>query len=388
MCQANKATDGENIFSTFENNEESNFEEFTKEIISSCTSKLKRSLEKYEMDILNFPRVCNICKQSNVTLLIECDDCHSVFYCSDEHLELDRLDHHRWCSEYILNLKCNTYEAKNGIQDMPLPLDVDDTYTSLTDDIKTFLKPQLKPNDGSTMDHEMEIVISERLSYSLTLLYSLQKMGVGLSKEPLNSIEELKVHVVGATSLGEMLGIIRWEYMLHRLPALNKLHIVFIGPEIYKDVETDEDVLNDKHGLDDSGVTRCEDCVKKERVIFYEMANMTYHEFTESLRYSKPDTIISFNPQFFKTQDSDTNSWIPTLEVILDSPEIPLIFTSYTSDEANKDLEFIKDICNNFKTLYTTEKNPFCSLRPMRNSSKLGDPLFYSNQYLTCVSGS
>ena len=39
------------------------------------------------------------------------------------------------------------------------------------------------------------------------------------------------VHVVGA-SIIEMMGLIKWEYLAHRLPALKSLTYVFIGPEL------------------------------------------------------------------------------------------------------------------------------------------------------------
>ena len=47
----------------------------------------------------------------------------------------------------------------------------------------------------------------------------------------LEKFETLVLHIVGS-NITEMLGIIKWEYILHRLPKLKSLHLVFIGIEL------------------------------------------------------------------------------------------------------------------------------------------------------------
>ena len=49
-------------------------------------------------------------------------------------------------------------------------------------------------------------------------------------------MRDLAVHIVGA-NVNEMLGIIKWQYLAHRLPALEKCRIVFIGPELAEQVK-------------------------------------------------------------------------------------------------------------------------------------------------------
>ena len=51
----------------------------------------------------------------------------------------------------------------------------------------------------------------------------------GLSKNThIKDFKELTIHIAGS-NIVEMLGIIKWEYLIHRLPNLTKLHLVFIG---------------------------------------------------------------------------------------------------------------------------------------------------------------
>ena len=46
----------------------------------------------------------------------------------------------------------------------------------------------------------------------------------------IENVTELTVHIVGSNVI-EMLGIIKWEYIVHRLPKLKTLHLVFIGEQ-------------------------------------------------------------------------------------------------------------------------------------------------------------
>ena len=74
--------------------------------------------------------------------------------------------------------------------------------------------------------------LSDRLSGPLTIVHACSS----LIDEMANGVEmgvcrDLTVHIVGANVV-EMLGIIKWEYLTHRLPALENCRIVFIGPEL------------------------------------------------------------------------------------------------------------------------------------------------------------
>ena len=51
----------------------------------------------------------------------------------------------------------------------------------------------------------------------------------------------------------EMLGLIKWELVAHRLPACTDLRLVFIGPELREQGEEQEDG-------ECPGLGECQDC--------------------------------------------------------------------------------------------------------------------------------
>ena len=84
---------------------------------------------------------------------------------------------------------------------------------------------------------EMEFrFLSDRLSGPLTIIHAMSSLGDGIAAGvEVSRMRDLTVHIVGA-NVNEMLGIIKWEYLAHRLPALEKCRIVFIGPELAEQV--------------------------------------------------------------------------------------------------------------------------------------------------------
>ena len=51
----------------------------------------------------------------------------------------------------------------------------------------------------------------------------------------------LTVHIVGA-DFYDILGIIKWEYLAHRMPALKNLSIIFVGPALDQENDGSESV--------------------------------------------------------------------------------------------------------------------------------------------------
>ncbi|MCL4145267.1 UNVERIFIED_CONTAM: hypothetical protein GTU68_053218, partial [Idotea baltica] len=225
------------------------------------------------------------------------------------------------------------------------------------------------------------------LSFPLSLLYALEKLETNGYKKSFINSSELKIHVIGAESAVELLGIIRWEYFLHRLPSLLKLHIVFIGPNLFKSFEMEDEFEMDKHCLDDSCSTRCEDCIKKNRVVVYEMATMLYHDYEESKHFKEPDAIIAFNCGFHEFAEDPSDTWSKSLNLIT-KMAIPLIFTSYTQLEAERDLKTALKSNSDIEVRIPPQLNPFCSPRPIRDPSRENEEsFFFYNQYLSCIQG-
>lgn len=352
----------------------------------ACCVNLKRTLTIREKEIFWYPKVCEVCKDSTVSLLRECEDCHSVFYCSDEHRSIDKA-HSSWCSLLNHSLQCDSIEAKEGIQDLPFPTIVDDEYKELANTtLRDYLEPQLTVDPSKTLDNRFVTMIGERLSFPLSFQYAIEKLDrIPGEADSLLSSNSLKIHVVGAESSVELLGIIRWEYLLHRLPSVKRFHVVFIGPNLLKTEEEEIEIQLEKHFVDDTGSTRCSDCTEKNRIVIYEMAAMFYHQYQESSHFTDPDAIVAFNCGFHEHEDQPTDTWKESLK-LLNNIRAPLIFTSYTMTEAQKDLKVIEKICGNIVVKLEPHFNPYHSPRPFRDPSREdGSPIYYYNQYLTCV---
>lgn len=365
------------------------WQEFRKLLQFTANINLGRRLDMFEDEILLFPRVCEVCKEAEPSRIFDCPNCHSVFYCSDLHYSQDAERHDIWCYRYLLCIECDILESKKGILDLPFPSEVDQEYKKLPAKMMDHLKSQLNFKDADEdkdSDLKLIVIMSEKLSYPLSLLYALEQLEIGPDKQAVSQLSELRVHVVGTESTKELLGIIRWEYMIHKLPALVKLHMVFIGPELFNDSGL-SDELCDNHCLDDSGMTQCEDCHRKSRVITYEMCQMLYHEYIHTKYFTSPDAIIAYNCGFHEFEGEEKDTWPNSLSFMVQNVDIPLIFTSYTSTEAKKDMAVLRKF-DNTEVVMPTHVNPYCSLRPIRDFTREDDcDMFFINQYISCIRG-
>ena len=114
-------------------------------------------------------------------------------------------------------------------------------------------------NDNEVKVDEMEFrFLTNSLSSPLTLLHGLLSGSKGSLKE------DLVVHIAGSDVI-EMLGIIKWEYILHRLPKVKSLRIVFIGLQ-----------LTEEEDGECAGIGECQDCSVAGRTMKYEIRKKTY----------------------------------------------------------------------------------------------------------------
>lgn len=391
LCQVQAPKNGKNGLASVEkvNNNMCRFEARTLQRMQA-RCKLGRPLKGYESEIFLFPRVCEVCCEADPSKIIDCFKCHSVFYCSNEHLSEDADRHKKWCDGNNLCIDCDVLEYRLGVDSIPFPICIDDKYKALPETIKEHLVSMLDmvnlPVGHVFAKHLLITLMSERLTYPLSVLYALQQIKIGPSRRDISQVNELTVHVVGAESTIEMLGIIRWEYLVHILPALQKLHVVFVGPQVFSVSDLDEP-LPDDHCLDDSGMTLCEDCRGKGRAIVYEMCQMLYHEYVATSYSNRPDAIVAFNCGFHEFHGDEIDTWPESLKLMVQEREIPLIFTSYNEKEAMKDLDVLQELAE-VDLIIPRHINPYQSLRPHRDPAKEdGADLFYVNRYITCVRG-
>ena len=68
-------------------------------------------------------------------------------------------------------------------------------------------------------------------------------------------------------------GIIKWEYLTHRLPALENCRIVFIGPELGEQGESENGECQ--------GIGECQECSQLGKSLVYEVRPMRYIQYVQ-----------------------------------------------------------------------------------------------------------
>lgn len=333
-----------------------------------------RSLEPFEKEVFLFPKACRLCRLAKKDGMLDCGDCTGVTYCSSQHMEEHVFKHKEsFCSELKYAMVCDNYESTISIAAPAIPEDIDQDlkqHQNMLNHLNFSLKNHQKDVDLAEMEFRF---LSERLSGPMTIVHSLIKYAQGLDQA-----EDLTIHIVGSSVI-EMLGIIKWEYIVHRLPKLSKLRLVFIGLELEMEEEDGES----------PDVKTCPSCSQVGRQIIYEIRRSSYQDYAEKCpQYTVPDAVAVFNCGFHEYQnDPEKDTWKPALPLLTKHPGVPLIFTSYTLTEAQRDYELILKSANGeLKTQVGKELNPFRSFRPIRDFEYDNDSdVFYYNQYFSVV---
>ena len=198
-----------------------------------CEILIGRPLAPFEKEVFLFPRACRVCRLAKKDGMRDCGFCAGITYCSEQHME-EHVEKHKelFCTELKYALVCDNYESTISIAAPGIPEKVDNVFRPL-EDMKKHLKFSPSVEISADVDPaEMEFrFLSDRLSGPLTILYGASKYGLAQEKN-VQDVTELCIHIVGSNVI-EMLGIIKWEYIVHRLPKLMNLHLVFIGKKCY-----------------------------------------------------------------------------------------------------------------------------------------------------------
>ena len=358
-----------------------------------CEILIGRPLEPFEKEVFLFPRACRVCRLAKKEGMKDCLECMGVTYCSEQCLEDDLPRHRRkMCRELKYAMVSDNYESTITIAAPPVPSESDKTFQDelAASNIEEHLKfsSQSHQNDSSTTCDAVDMAemefrfLTDRLTGPLTIAYCGAKYGLNENIHIKNVKERFTVHIVGS-NINEMLGIIKWEYLLHRLPNLQTLHLIFIGLEL--DNEPESGVCPD--------IDPCDLCLDQGRKIKYEIRKMGYENYSQKCQeYIVPDMVCAFNCGFHENVNesaAEKDTWKAALPFLVRHVGVPLIFTSYTISEAQKDLDLIRKSLDhdlNLKIEARHIKNPFRSHRSHRDFEYDNDyDVFYSNQYLSVV---
>ena len=347
--------------------------------------KLKRSLNQYEVDIVEHPRICLVCQEGkNQGILRNCRDCFCVAFCKicvekNKKNPIKAIMRHK--EKYCKALRTAAEDYKNevnlGHQVIQYQPKIVKKYQMLEGDIEDFFRADV----GNLVSNKLEGYQESELRYltfmytcPLTVLFGLQ--AEGLFENPIDKISDLTIHLVGVRR-AELRHVTGWEVIPSRLPNLKRLKLVFIGDEspTPKDFPKEftyksKDLQAERPGL--------------EVRYFFEPPGF-YQDYFQSNRFVKPDLVVALDCGF-----KFYPAWIPAIRIVLEKIKCSLLFTEFNNPDQNDNLDLVRANCgNDVRVVLEPQPNPFCSRRPVRCSDKTGNyepfSVIYTNDYICAV---
>lgn len=207
------------------------------------------------------------------------------------------------------------------------------------------------------------------LTLPVTTLHGMYEFGIGAFQD----LTTITIHVVGASPELELsVPSMLWEEVMHCLPRVKHLHIVFIDPKI-----------QDIPGLDgnESDFQCCKNCYPRGRTLKRKMVGKLYHVFQKSSGFSRPDIVVAFNTGMYEV---GTEGWKETVNVLLDM-NVPAVFTSFCNEEAVQDIEVLRSLDANLLNRRPVF-NPFRSLGAQIEACGRDD-FYHTNMYYSAFRG-
>ncbi|XP_073988828.1 uncharacterized protein [Rhodnius prolixus] len=319
---------------------------------------LKKKLEVFERQMILFPNVCNFCFKYNNSYN-PCVDCYCVYYCCKEHSEEDSKEHCKSCKE----LK-SCFDVDLFLKDGPISLSVLVPLNSKSV-FPNNMKEYIEINYESQTINE-KFLISEELSFVLTLIYILLKSG----KNNLNTSSSITVHVIGAGERESEIDKLM-EIFFHWLPQIKQIKMLLIGPEC---------IVNPGNGCQTYKFKG------KSSLLINKVNDKLYHEYITEPGFTPPCVVMAYNCGFSEFAD-ELSTWNETIQCILSFKNVLFVTTSYNKKEAENDI--CRVVSNNVNTssldtIKCAERNPFRSLRPIRDWENRSQT-FYVNNFISIL---
>lgn len=231
--------------------------------------------------------------------------------------------------EFYLRLSLASSSGKSPTSTLPswTPARLLPTAEPLPSSWEKYLETtQLPPGRSNA---EVYGVFVEALSPVLTILEGSRRLGFGLDW---GGQEKLVIHIVGATVEVEgAAGLQAYEELLHQLPKLKKLELVFVGDEVPDEIES--------YPLTHAGLL-CPTCTAAGRERTAVWRKGAYHSLVTEL--PKADLIVAFNAGFSHLPVL-VSPWTPTLVHIIGN-SLPFVWTAQTVAEALEDQKRIEEL--------------------------------------------
>jgi splicing suppressor protein 51 len=200
------------------------------------------------------------------------------------------------------------------------------------------------------------------LSMALTILAALEE-----SISELPSRRSLSIFLIGARAR-EIESSWVFEELLHLLPTLQTLKLMFIGPGSKPmDPDGKGDIIEYEN---------CPGCKSLHKKRFSGLYGGLYHDYAEESYYQKPDLAVLFHSG---RSQSEVESWAPTTRFLVTSSTLTLC-TTWTKREAKEEEAELDQLGARF--MIRPEENKWRSLAPIPDFLEgSDDEVYYANYY-------
>ncbi|XP_067625575.1 uncharacterized protein [Eurosta solidaginis] len=368
-------------------NDANTMERATIQVKYLMRQNMARPLEFHEEELTSFPAHCEICYKFDRIQSSPC--CFGVSYCSAEHAAQDNERHRKQCN--FLKLYYCPYKVRpqvapeviikgfyKAVQDLRT-MDLVDAFEHITG-----LKLPEVPI--SSFDNYQLFACAGDFSCMGSILFTLSFTNLA---ECTN--RKFVIFIVGAV-MEESLWFrqihTKWFFLQH--PNIIRLEMHFIGPQAPK-------------GLEEREITY--EFLDAERTVLYASYAMLFETFSRDYNV-KPSLIAAFNCGFSEyAPDSlderqvyhrgveivKKDTWYRGILEILQTYDVPILFTSLTQIEAELDYGALLRVISKdhlpteITPLFLVKINPYRDLRPLRNWQTLQDQIYYRNNYIQAV---
>lgn len=340
------------------------------------TSRLKRKLKIYEIQMFKYAKMCRYCGEANDELQ-DCSECLSVSFCKNHENKHEK----DACSQY----------RKTFMSEMALTINKERfhwTYINFANschvdqDMEKFLKTF--NDEQESEDEVMRLLYTMEQSRHFTRVLSIYKGLKTLGYK--EDTEKLVFHCIGAIKDKEFRIEETFEVLFHLFPFLRFIQLVLIGPQLTGSCEITQKFL-------------CIPCRREAKEFYIQYCEMTYCEYIEQQRNMvEADYIVGFNCRFHEYDiGEEEETWARSIKILGSSKiDKPVILTCHSQFEAKLTIERINLVLNKEIAYTYCEKNPFAALTSSREyefefeddstDKQLKEidyyPVYYENEYL------
>ncbi|XP_016933461.3 uncharacterized protein [Drosophila suzukii] len=339
--------------------------------IRQVEKEMNRQLSATEQELLLFPMICGEfkCREHRFKRLSLCGGCGEVAFCNDKPGHRRKEEHAKWCGAYQLFKAFIMFQANFGRLDPSLPNKVLRELPMTCSNTKHIMK---KLNFNVTNECEYA-ALTQVSTGPLTAWFALKLC------ERLRNCEELTLHLIGAEIEFEVDMLQKWElFLLHIMPTVKILNVVFIGPELNPNNISFEQLKK---------IKCCRLCRKAQRNVNYYFENALYHDYCKEPHFLQPNLVCFFNSGLYRsTGFALEDTWPDTIQAALNL-KCPIVVTSYTKYEAPLDMaHFINQSNRHINLILPPTTNPFSSEKPERNFISDNEaPFMFKNFYCFVV---